>query len=57
MGTDVVECWVEQRFREDNPMIAKILPEGTQHLFRLYKVKPEKVYVAEGMVPYAEIAW
>ena len=48
---------VEQRFRQDNPMIAKILPEGAQHLFRLYKVKPEKVYVAEGMVPYVEIAW
>jgi len=48
---------VEQRFREDNPMIAKILPEGAQHLFRLYKVKPEKVRVAEGMVPYVEIAW
>ena len=48
---------VEQRFREDNPMVAKILPEGAQHLFRLYKVKPEKVYVAEGMVPYVEIAW
>ena len=51
MGTDVVECWVEQRFREDSPMVAQILPEGAQHLFRLYKVKPEKVYVAEGMVP------
>ena len=48
---------VEQRFRQDNPMIAKILPEGAQHLFRLYKVKPEKVCVAEGMVPYVEIAW
>ena len=48
---------VEQRFREDNPMVAKILPEGAQHLFRLYKVKPERVYVAEGMVPYVEIAW
>ena len=48
---------IQQRFREDNPMVAKILPEGAQHLFRLYKIQPEKVEMAKGLVPYTEIAW
>ena len=48
---------IQQRFREDNPIIAKLLPEGAQHLFRLYKLQPEKVYVAKGMVPYTEVDW
>jgi uncharacterized pyridoxamine 5'-phosphate oxidase family protein len=48
---------IQQRFREDNPMVARLLPEGAQHLFRLYEFQPEKVYVAEGLVPYTEVAW
>lgn len=46
-----------QRFREDNPMVAKILPEAAQHLFRLYRLQPENVEVAEGLVPYQEVEW
>jgi uncharacterized pyridoxamine 5'-phosphate oxidase family protein len=46
-----------KRFLEDNPMATKILPAGAQHLFRLYKIQPEKVEMAKGLVPYTEIAW
>ena len=48
---------IRQRFREDNPMVAKLLPEEAQHLFRLYKLQPEKVYVAKGMISYTEVDW
>jgi len=48
---------IQKRFREDNPLVAKLLPEEAQHLFRLYKLQPEKVYVAKGNVPYTEIDW
>jgi hypothetical protein len=45
------------RFKADNPIVANLLPNAIQHLFRLYKFHPDKVYWAEGMVPYTEIAW
>ena len=48
---------IHKRFMEDNPMASKILPEGAQHLFRLYKIQPEKVEAAKGLVPYSEVAW
>jgi len=48
---------VQRRFREDNPMVARLLPEGAQHLFRLYRLHPEKVEMAEGLVPYTKVAW
>jgi uncharacterized pyridoxamine 5'-phosphate oxidase family protein len=48
---------IHQRFREDNPIVAKLIPEAAQHLFQLYKLEPEKVYVAKGMVPYTKIDW
>ena len=48
---------VQQRFREDNPMVARILPEAAQHLFRLYKLQPEVIEMANGLVPYTEIDW
>jgi uncharacterized pyridoxamine 5'-phosphate oxidase family protein len=48
---------IQQRFREDNPIVAKLLPKEAQHLFRLYKLQPEVVEVAEGMVPYTEVDW
>jgi uncharacterized pyridoxamine 5'-phosphate oxidase family protein len=58
-GTAVVEEdeAVHKRFLEDNPIASKMLPEGAQHLFRLYKVQPEKVEMAKGLVPYAEVDW
>ena len=48
---------IHTRFLEDNPIATKILPPGAQHLFRLYKIQPEKVEMAKGLVPYTEIAW
>ena len=48
---------VKQRFKDDNPKVAELLPPGAEQLFQLYKVTPEKVEVAEGLVPYEVIAW
>ena len=48
---------IHKRFLEDNPIATKILPAGVQHLFRLYKIQPDKVEVAKGLVPYTEITW
>jgi uncharacterized pyridoxamine 5'-phosphate oxidase family protein len=48
---------VQQRFREDNPIVAKLLPEAAQHLFRLYRLQPEVVEMAEAMVPYTRVEW
>jgi uncharacterized pyridoxamine 5'-phosphate oxidase family protein len=58
-GTVAVETdgAIQRRFREDNPMVARMLPEGAQHLFRLYRLRPERVEMAEGLVPYTEVAW
>jgi uncharacterized pyridoxamine 5'-phosphate oxidase family protein len=47
----------QQRFRRDNPFVAKLIPEEAEHLFCLFKIQPEKVYSAEGLVPYTEVAW
>lgn len=46
-----------QQFKADNPIVARLLPEAAQPLFRLYKLQPDKIYWAHGMVPYTEIAW
>lgn len=35
----------------------KVLPKEAQHLFRLYKIEPKRVAIAEGLVPYTEVAW
>ena len=48
---------IQQRFREDNPIVAQLLPAEAQHLFRLYSIRPEKVEMAQGLVPYTEVAW
>jgi uncharacterized pyridoxamine 5'-phosphate oxidase family protein len=48
---------IQQRFKEDNPMVAKMLPEGAEHLFLLYRLEPEVVEMAEGMVPYTVLEW
>ena len=47
----------QQRFRQDNPIVAKLVPEGAEHLFCLFKIQPETVYSAEGLVPYTEVTW
>ena len=48
---------IQQRFKADNPIVSKLLPEGAQHLFRLYRLEPEKVEAAKSLVPYTEVAW
>jgi uncharacterized pyridoxamine 5'-phosphate oxidase family protein len=48
---------MKKLFIEDNPTVNKVLPPGSEHLFRLYKIQPTKVSVAEGLVPYTEVAW
>jgi uncharacterized pyridoxamine 5'-phosphate oxidase family protein len=48
---------VQQRFREDNPIVARLLPKAAQHLFRLYKLQPEVVEMAAGLVPYTKVGW
>ena len=47
----------QQRFREDNPSVGQILPLGADHLFLLYKIKPQGVYAAPGLVPYTQVPW
>ena len=58
-GKMVVEenAEIQQRFKADNPMVTNLLPPNAQHLFRLYRLDPEVVEVAEGLVPYTRVAW
>jgi uncharacterized pyridoxamine 5'-phosphate oxidase family protein len=53
----VEDATIQQQFKDDNPFVAKILPEGAEHLFLLYKIQLDKVYMAKGLVPYTEVAW
>ncbi len=48
---------LQQQFRQDNPIITKLIPEVAQPLVRIYKLEPGKVYMAKGMIPYTEVAW
>jgi pyridoxine/pyridoxamine 5'-phosphate oxidase len=49
---------IQARFKADNPMVDRLLPPGAPpHLFKLYRLAPERVYMARGMVPYSEVAW
>jgi uncharacterized pyridoxamine 5'-phosphate oxidase family protein len=48
---------IQQRFKEDNPIVARMLPPGAPDLFRLYRLQPEVVEMAMGMVPYTQVAW
>jgi uncharacterized pyridoxamine 5'-phosphate oxidase family protein len=48
---------VQRKFKEDDPKVSQMLPPGTEQLFRLYCIKPQKVEIAEGLVPYKEVAW
>ena len=45
------------RFKADNPMVDKLLPPEAAGLFVLYRVEPELVQAAEGLVPYATVDW
>jgi len=46
-----------KRFKADVPKAVEMLPPGMEYLFCLYKICPEKVEVAEGLVPYKEAEW
>jgi uncharacterized pyridoxamine 5'-phosphate oxidase family protein len=49
---------IQQQFKDDNPMVANLLPPGAPpQLFRLYRLEPQVVEMAEGLVPYTQIAW
>jgi uncharacterized pyridoxamine 5'-phosphate oxidase family protein len=48
---------IQQRFRDDNPIVAQLIPEAAQPLIQLYKLEPEEVYLAKGMVPYTKVDW
>jgi hypothetical protein len=36
-------------------IVANLLPKAARRLFRLYKFRPERAYVAKGTVSYAEV--
>jgi len=48
---------IQQHFIADNPMVGKLLPPEAQHLFRLYRLQPDLVEVAEGFVSYTAVDW
>lgn len=48
---------IQQRFKGDNPMVSKLLPQGAEHLFLLYRLRPEQVEMARTLGPYTEVAW
>ncbi len=48
---------ITQQFIEDNPIVTKMLPPEARHLFQLYRLEPDKVEVAEGLVPYNHVEW
>lgn len=48
---------IQQQFKAANPMVSKILPLEAQHLFRLYRLRPDRVESADGLVPYTMVAW
>ena len=55
--TVVEDPAVKQQFKEDEPFVSKILPPGAEHLFCLYRIEPEVVEAAEGLVPYLPVDW
>jgi uncharacterized pyridoxamine 5'-phosphate oxidase family protein len=48
---------VIERFKADNPMVQTMLPPGAEELFALYRVEPQRVQAAEGLVPYSDVTW
>lgn len=58
-GTMVEEAdpAVCRRFKDDNPMVAKLLPPGAEGLFLLYKLEPQMVEAAQTLGPYTEVTW
>jgi uncharacterized pyridoxamine 5'-phosphate oxidase family protein len=48
---------VQHQFKEDNPIVGKLLPPQAQLLFQLYRLEPSKVEIAPGLTPYIEVDW
>jgi hypothetical protein len=48
---------IRQRFKDDDPMVFKLLPQGAEHLFLLYRLQPDRVEMAKTLGPYTEVAW
>ena len=48
---------MRKRFLDDHPNVAEIIPDDAQHLFTLYKIHPERVEGAQGLVSYTGIPW
>lgn len=48
---------IQQKFITENPMVGRLLPPEAQHLFRLYRLRPDTVEAAEGLVPYKMVTW
>jgi uncharacterized pyridoxamine 5'-phosphate oxidase family protein len=48
---------VQARFRADNPIVARLLPPGAEHLFALYRLTPQVVEAVVGLKPYTQVAW
>lgn len=48
---------IQQRFKDDNPMVARLIPGGAKHLFLLYRLRPERVEMARTLEPYTEVSW
>ena len=47
---------IQQWFRDDNSIVSQIIAPGAGHIFSLYKIQPEKVEAAQGLVPYMVLA-
>jgi len=48
---------IQQQFKDDNPMVARMLPEEARHLFHLYRLQSDAVEMARGLVPYTTVEW
>lgn len=48
---------ITKKFIADNPIVTKMLPPEARHLFQLYRLEPEMIEVAEGLVPYHQVEW
>jgi uncharacterized pyridoxamine 5'-phosphate oxidase family protein len=48
---------VQARFKAGNPVVARMLPPGAEHLFTLFKLTPEVVEAVVGLKPYTQVAW
>jgi general stress protein 26 len=46
-----------QQFMGDNANLAGVLPPGTEQFIQVYRIKPTKVWMAKGMVPYTDVEW